>query len=76
MPRIPRRYEKVDAHTIKLIIEKEQKLELAGLITAKEQLEEQIKDLKGRLENIAEIITEAKKLGIVPKPVEKKKEKK
>ena len=71
MPKIPRRYEKADAHTIKLIVEKEQQLDLAGLIEAETQLNVQIKDLIGRLENISEIIAEAKKMGITPKVKDK-----
>lgn len=76
MPKIPRRYEKIDAHTVKLIVEKEQNLDLASLITAKEQLEGQIKDLTGRLENINEIIKEAGRLGITAKVKDKDVEKK
>lgn len=76
MTRIPRRYEKIDAHTIKLIVEKEQKLDLAGLIEAETQLNDQIKDLIGRRDNISEIIAEATNMGITPKVKEKGVEKK
>jgi len=63
----PRRYEKVDANTIKIIVEQEKAIDLANLIAGKDQLTAQIKDLTERLKNIDEIIVEAKKLGIVPK---------
>ncbi len=77
MNETPRRYEKVDAHTVKLIVEKSSDMELSTLIGVKEQLTAQIKDLNERLDNVNEILAEAKKLGITPKPKDiKKKENK
>ena len=76
MNKTPRRYAKVDEHTIKLIVEKEQIIDLANLLEAKKQLESQIADLQARSENINEIIAEAIKLKITPKVKEKDVEKK
>ncbi len=66
MNKIPR-YEKVDNHTIQVIVEKATNLDLAGLIKGREQVAQQIKDLSARLKNIDDVIVKAKELGIVPK---------
>ena len=76
MNKTPRRYKKIDNHTIQLIVEKATDIDLAKLIEGRDQLIAQIKDLNERLINIKEIIAEADKLGIVPKIKDKDVERK
>jgi len=61
------KFEKVDANTIRIIVEKSNDVPLAQLLDNKKQLLEQKKVLETTLKNIDEILTEAKKLGIVAK---------
>ncbi len=72
MNKTPRRYEKVDKHTIKLITENATNIDLGDLIKTRQLFIEKIEDLNVRLQNTNEIIAEAKKLGIIPKPKDKK----
>ncbi len=61
------RYEKVDAHTIRVIQEKASNVDMISLIKSRDQMFEDIKALKERAKSLEVIIAEAKKLGIVPK---------
>jgi len=61
------KYEKVDAHTIKVITERATNIDLAGLIKGREQLIKQRDGINERLKEIDKVIKEAKKLGIIPK---------
>ena len=61
------KFKKVDANTIRIIVEKSNDVPLAQLLDNKKQLLEQKKTLEITLKNIDEILKEAKKLGIVAK---------
>ena len=61
------KFEKVDKHTIRIIVEKANEVPLAQLLDNKKQLLEQKKALEETLKNINEILAEAKKLGITAK---------
>jgi len=71
MNKTPRRYEKADAHTIRIIVEKEDNIPIAQLIETRLKL---IAD-NGRalkvIANIDEMLAKAKELGIVPAPDKK-----
>lgn len=64
------KFEKVDANTIKIIVEKSDNVPLAQIIQSREQLLEKKAQIEETLKNIDEILTNAKKMGITP---EKKK---
>lgn len=61
------RYEKVDANTIKIVIEKAQDVPLYQIIENKKKLLEQKAQIESTLESIEKILAEAKKLKITPK---------
>ena len=65
------KFEKVDKHTIRIIVEKADDVSLAQLLDNKKQLLEQKKVVEETLKNIDEILVEAKKLGIVAKEKDK-----
>jgi len=69
------RYEKVDANTLKVIIEKASDVPLSQLIDNKTKIEGEIKRMQEVLKNINEMLVEAKKLGVVPKVKDKDVEK-
>ena len=71
MKQIPRRYEKVDANTIKIIIEKENNFPLSAIMQNREQLLKKKAQTEEALKNIDEIIENAKRLGITPKEKDK-----
>ncbi len=62
------KFDKVDAHTIKITVEKAEDVPLAQLVENKNQLLEQKERIEQTLKNIEEILEAAKKLGITPKP--------
>ena len=67
------RFEKVDANTIKIIVEKANDVPYFQILDNEKKLFAQKKQIEEALKNIAEIKAEAKKLGIVAKaPVGKK----
>ena len=66
------RYEKVDAHTIRIIQERATEVDLANLLKSKSDIENNLKILQKQLEIHEEMIAEAKKLGITPKQEKKK----
>ena len=66
------RFEKVDANTIRIVLEKVQEVPLANILETKKQLEEKLAQLTETLKNVNEIIENAEKLGIVAE--EKKKD--
>ena len=65
------KFEKVDANTIKIIIEKSNNVPLAQIMQNRKQLLENLAQGKQALKNIDEIIENAKKLGITPKEKDK-----
>ena len=65
-------FEKVDANTIKIIVENSKNVPLSTIIKNQKQLLEQKAQIEEALKNVDTILANAKKLGIVPK-VEKKK---
>ena len=65
------KFEKVDTHTIRIIVEKADDVPLAQLLNNRKQLLEQKKVVEETLKNIDEILVEAKKLGIVAKELKK-----
>lgn len=82
MSKIPRRYEKVDDHTIRIIVEKSENIPVARLLENKQKIREAIKNLEADLKaekerslkvikNIDEMIAKAKELGITPAPDKK-----
>lgn len=62
------KYEKVDAHTIKVIIEKAEDVPITRLLENKKQFLGEKARIERVLKNIDEMLAEAKKLGITPKP--------
>lgn len=73
------KFEKVDANTIRIIVEKANDVPLGQILNNEKQLLAQKKQIEDALQNIAEIKAQAKKLGITLKPKDKdprKKEKK
>ncbi len=62
------KYEKVDAHTIRVIKEQATDVALANLLAHRTKMTEDIKFLTESLKNLEVVIAEAKKLGITPKP--------
>jgi len=58
------KYEKIDEHTIRIIIEKGDNVPLSKLIENKKIIEEKIKQMQDTLNSINEILTEAEKMGI------------
>jgi len=67
------RFEKIDEHTIKIIMEKASNVPLAQILQNKEKLLEKKSEIEEALKHIDVIIAEAKKLDITAK-VEPKKE--
>ena len=63
------KFEKVNDHTIRIIIEKADEVPLAKLIETKKQIEEKLIQLNQTLTSINEILGNAEKLGIVPEEV-------
>ena len=70
------KYEKVDAHTIKIIVEKSQNVPLFQIIENKKKLLEQKAQIEATLINIDNILGEARKLKITPKVPKLPKQKK
>ena len=68
----PKRFEKADDNTLRLILERVENVPMATLISNKKQLEEKIAEFQRVLDNVNEMLEEATKLGIVPKKEEKK----
>ena len=66
------RYEKIDDYTLLVINEHKEAVSLSDLLKAKENLEGQKIQIEERLQKIYTLIENAKKLGITPKPEEKK----
>ena len=66
------RIEKVDNHTLKLILERATDIPFQQLLNNKKVLEEKIKKQTATLKNVIEMIKEATKLGITPAPIVKK----
>jgi len=66
------RYEKIDDYTLLVINERKEAVSLSDLLKAKENLEGQKIQIEERLQKIYTLIENAKKLGITPKPEEKK----
>ena len=64
----PRRYEKVDAHTLRLIVEKADDIPLAQLIETRRKVQADLDRSVRVIANIDEMLAKAKELGIVPKP--------
>jgi hypothetical protein len=62
------KFEKVNAHTIRVIKEEASDVPLDKLLEAKQQLEDQKTIIEERLKNINRILQEATKLGVTPKP--------
>lgn len=60
----PRRYEKVDEHTLRVVVEKSQEVDLATLVKNRKKIQEDVDVLNQRLKDIDEVIAEAKALGI------------
>ena len=71
MNKIPRRYEKVDDHTIKLIVEQAENVPVSRLIENKKKLVKQREEINKVIENIDEMLAKAKELGITPAPDKK-----
>ena len=78
--KIPKRYEKVDDNTIRIILEVQDDVTLNRLLANEKQLEERKAQLEGELkqvtnvlENVNKMIAEAKKLGIKLSPETAKK---
>jgi ATP-dependent Clp protease ATP-binding subunit ClpA len=81
MKKIPKpKFEKVDDNTIRIIVEKIQNVPLSQIIDNREKLLKQKKQMKEDVEtqekiidqtikNIDEVLAEAKRLGIVAKPI-------
>lgn len=61
------KFEKVDAHTIKIILEKSDNVSLAQVMVNRKKLLEQKAMIEETLKNVEELIAEAKKLGITPR---------
>jgi len=79
--KVPKRYEKVNDNTLRIILEVQDDVTLNRLLANEKQLEERKTQLETELKQVTEIlvnvnkmIEEAKKLGITPTPeIEKKK---
>ncbi len=67
------KFEKVDANTIKIIMEQSNEVSLSNVIQQREKLLQQKTQVEHALKNCNEIIEQAKKLGITPKEVKKEK---
>jgi len=63
------KFEKVDDHTIRIIMEKANEVSLAKIIQNREQLLQQKKMVEEALKNVEKVLENAKKLGITPKEV-------
>ena len=71
MNKTPRRYEKADAHTIRIIVEKEDNIPIAQLIETRLKLIADNDRAIKVIANIDEMLAKAKELGIVPAPDKK-----
>ena len=58
------KFKKIDAHTIRIIVEKANDVPLIQLLDNKKELLEQKEMIEDRLKNIENVLIEAKKLGI------------
>jgi hypothetical protein len=58
------RYEKVNDHVIRIIVEQADEVTLSKLLETKKQIEEKLIQLGQTLRNINEILDNAKELGI------------
>lgn len=58
------RYEKVDDHTIKIVVEKAKNMDLETLIKNRKIMQEQLDIFIQRVKDIDEVIAQAKSLGI------------
>lgn len=74
MPTPRPKFEKVDAHTIRIVVERAEDVPLAKLVENRVTLLEQKKAIEQTLKNLDEILEAGKKLGIVAKEKEIKKE--
>lgn len=61
------KFEKVDAHTIRIVVERAEDVSLAKLVENRVKLLEQKKNIEQTLKNLDEILEAGKKLGIVAK---------
>jgi len=61
------KFEKVDANTIKIIVENKKNVPLSAIMQNKRQLLEQKAQIEEALKNVETILKNAKKLGIIPK---------
>lgn len=67
------KYEKVDEHTIRIIMEKADNVSITKLLNDLKQLEEKRDQINTVIENIKIILNNAKDLGIVPEDKDIKK---
>lgn len=65
----PKRFEKHDKYTLKIILEKTEHVDIGRLIANKKQLEEQLDQVLNVLKNVNQMLAEAKKLGLISKPL-------
>lgn len=70
------KFEKVDKHTIKVIVEQGNDVTINQLLDNKEKLEVQKEIIEKKLEYIEKVLDEAKKLKISPAPNKVKENKK
>ena len=66
------KFEKVDGNTIRIIVENAQDIPLYKIVANRKAVAEQKEQLELTLKNIDEILVNAKKLGVVAKPIEPK----
>lgn len=62
------KYEKVDNHTIRIIVDKIDEVPLTKLVENRKQLVAKQLEIETVIRNIDEMLTEANKLGIVVEP--------
>ncbi len=60
------KYEKVDEHNIRVIVEAPNVVSLSKLLENEQTVAKKIEELQTKLNYIREVIEEAKKLGVVP----------
>ena len=62
------KYEKVDEHNIRVIVERGDVVSLSKLLENKKLLEQKVKEYQDKLDYISQVIAEAEKLGVQPLP--------
>jgi len=72
----PVKVEKADDNTLRLVLTRTENVTMVNLLANKKQLEDKIADMQKVLDNVNEMLSEATKLGIVPKEKSKDVEKK